>query len=331
MTAESKATSDRPPEERQNCTSPESSGFALLARRISVWTTNGLLTLIVLLAGLAFGKQVLRWWSADQSNPVGSVAPNSVADGLGDAGRPHRISFGSQSWSMTRQSVSGSREAAAGALRASCRRLTGRSELPNDPPGSAEEGLLDRLARQKPVDQVPGMWQIYELDEGFPVAVGVRRRNSPPEGHNGRHIALPADRVVTWGIAVPVARNSWTVYAFHQPGTADSLDNQLKEIPLPPASSKTLSILAVGGSGVVGFRGPAEASTWTRFYDEWSRQHGWTVVDGWRRSGAGRYARFTSSANEPLGTLDVHFAPNGKGGMSGLLLFTPPAARAEQR
>ena len=58
----------------QSPVSSEPPGFAALAKRISSWTTNSLLTLLVLVAGLGFGRQVLKWWRADASPPAGRAS-----------------------------------------------------------------------------------------------------------------------------------------------------------------------------------------------------------------------------------------------------------------
>ena len=56
---------------RLNLLTSKPPGFAGLAKRISAWTTRGLLTLMVLVAGLGFGRQVLKWWAADAADRTG--------------------------------------------------------------------------------------------------------------------------------------------------------------------------------------------------------------------------------------------------------------------
>ena len=70
-----------------------SPSFATLARRISAWTTRGLLTLMVLVAGFGLGRQVLRWW-ADDAAPASPKSMPAAGDSLGDPAKPHTVEFG---------------------------------------------------------------------------------------------------------------------------------------------------------------------------------------------------------------------------------------------
>ena len=45
-------------------------GMGRLALRISRWTTNSLLTVMLLVIALGFGRQVLHWWH-DDAAPAG--------------------------------------------------------------------------------------------------------------------------------------------------------------------------------------------------------------------------------------------------------------------
>ena len=98
MSIENGQASD-PTARRADSAAAPQSGFVRLARRISAWTTNGLLTVIILVAGLGFGRQVLHWWAADTRAKTASGTP-SAGDGLGDPSQPHVLQFGDQPWSL---------------------------------------------------------------------------------------------------------------------------------------------------------------------------------------------------------------------------------------
>jgi hypothetical protein len=166
-------------------------GFATLAKRISSWTTNSLLTLLVLVAGLGFGRQVLKWWKADAS-PRGAAGAISPGDGFGDPMRLHTVQFGDSSWSLRRQSIIGDKQSAVEQLRAACCEMlkthvpatpgsplpTNLRSVPGEGPGAkaeSEDKFLALLSRSNPVEEEPGKWRVYEFHEAFPMAVGVAR------------------------------------------------------------------------------------------------------------------------------------------------------------
>ena len=134
------------------------SGYAALARRISAWTTNSLLTLVILIAGVGFGRQVLRWWAADAPSPAAAVP--SAADALGDPWQPHLLHFGNQPWTIRRQSIAGNRAAAAAALRRACREGIETAAPPSREPTETESRFLASLDRLKPAEESPGKWQL---------------------------------------------------------------------------------------------------------------------------------------------------------------------------
>ena len=71
--------------------------FAALAKRLSAWTTNSLFTLLVLVVGVGFGRQMTNWWAADASPPP------VVAAGLDNPAQVRMLQFGDASWSLCRR------------------------------------------------------------------------------------------------------------------------------------------------------------------------------------------------------------------------------------
>jgi hypothetical protein len=82
---------------------------------------------------------------------------------------------------------------------------------------------------------------------------------------------------------------------------------------------------AAGGAGLVAFHGPNHPQDWKRFYDDWFRRQAWRTVTDWQPAGAAWYAKF--AATDGGGAVDVRFGPDGRGGLSGLLMMTPPEAK----
>lgn len=295
---------------------PKRADFAALARRVALWTTNCLLTAIILIAGIGFGRQVLRWWAAERPEPIASNPLLSAMDGLGDPWTPHSLQFGDQPWSLWRQSISGDQAAAAAALLGNCRRLIETADAPMaDPLG----GLPPGLEKLKPAAEEAGRWRLYALEGGIPMVVGVRRLLQIPPDKAGSNLAETPRRVVIWGLAVPVAAKLWTLCAF-QPTAGDGRRRPElfpSQIGIPPGSRKLVSMQLGKGGGVVAFTGPEPWAAWKRFFDRSFAQRGWKT-DGWRRAGSTWQARYAPPARRAA-MADIRVSPGAQGQCTGLL------------
>lgn len=299
------------------------SGFARLARQITAVTTNCLLTALVVVAGLGFGRQVLKWWREDAAGPQTSAGPLPVADGLGDLWRSHLLQFGDQPWSFRRQSIPGDRQAASEALRKSCRRLLAQAPLPGDDPTGAEQQLLARLAASDPVAQRPGTWQLHELQEPFPMVVGIRQI-APGEGTRDATgpPGAPA-RIVAWGWAIPAGDRAWTLWIYGAREADEGGESALSAIPIPPECSRILGVCVAGGGATLAFEGPPRPKTWMHFYGQWFTRHNWKAAGDWQRRGSAWHQRYTSQEGGSTTCVDVRFAADGRGRFVGLLMATP--------
>ena len=300
-----------------------SPGFGLVARRISSWTTNCILSALILVVGLVFGRQVLDWWATDETGTPEPPPQLAMTDGLGDPTRRHQLQFGDAPWTMGRETVAGDRKEVAKMLQTSCRELTARCGPPNDAPGPLEARFLASLVGESPVAEEPGQWQVYQVESGFPMAAGIRTVASGSAQANGEQVAQKAHRVVTWGLAVPAADQAWTLYTFHPANAATGPTADLAEVPLPPDSRKTISIRAVGGGTMVAFGGPPEPTAWRAFFDRWFRERTWTTVGSWKRSGSTWHLRYAGPPDRPTEMIDVQFGPDGRGRLAGLLMIAP--------
>lgn len=303
---------------------PEKSSYARLARRISAITTNCLLTAMVLIAGLGFGRQVLKWWgdgTAETARPSPTV---EALAGLADPSRPHVLQFGDYPWSLRRQSISGDQQAAAVALRADCRRAVQQARLPEDRPERAEREFLKRLAAREPVQQESGTWRLYELNDAFPMVVGTRQPVAGGDSATEETLAAGDHRVVAWGLAIPSEPGEWTLCTFQPEPASGGQTLGLPDVPIPPDCARTLSFRVVGGGAMVAFEGPQHPHDWIRFYDRWFATHNWkAAAEGWRRSGSSWHARFASTERASAGSVDVHFGAGGRGRATGLIVMSP--------
>lgn len=328
MTADSQATHSAPQPPRSDTPSgrsPSPKSFALLAKRLSNWTTNSIVTVLVLVLGLGVGRQVIRWWKLDTPNASPAGAPLNLGDGLGDPGRPHEIRFGNSAWRMRREMVTGSREQAVAGLRSNCRAVAQVEcgSVGGVTPG--EQRLLQSLRKRTPLDREDGKWAVYEVDEHFPMVVGVREPGGPQVPTVGQNVAQTGARVVTWGLAVPVSHKAWTLYTFHP---ATSFSGGSPEFGLPPKGSVVLSLEVEGGGRLTAVRGTMQVAAWKSFYDRWFQTRGWTAAEGWHQVGSIWSRCYVDKPTGPAGRTDVQFGEDDRGGLSGLVLFTPAPDKA---
>ncbi len=263
-----------------------STGLGSTAQRIVSWTSRGLLTAIVIVASLAFGRQVLHWWKAEPVSPSPSLAisPQPIGDPLSSGG-PQALQFGDQSWTMRRQEVAGDSAQAQAALIAAARAAMPDYRLPSNPADAAEKKLLAQLEGQKPLAAEPGKWSVYAWNNEFPAMVGVLEANISPS--ESSQLELGKRRVVLWGMAMLVGARAWTIYLFEPMSGSRSAASA--EVPLPPGAKL---ILAMGSSG----SGRIEAFHWDglqasasglakQFYEEWFPAHGWSAERPWQAEG----------------------------------------------
>lgn len=295
-----------------------STGFASLAKRIAAWTTNCLASALIVVAGLGFGRQVLFWWAED--NPPHTARLG--ADLFADPSATHDVEFGNQAWTMSRRSMQGDWKRSLAELRTETASRTGQAPLPVDPVGPAERALLERLHLETPVMEERGAWKLYMLETPFPMVVGVREvlsgTNTPPRDE----LAASPLRVVTWGLGIPAAEDEWTLYTFAATEPCHDRFSGLACPDLPPGATRTLAVRVAGGGAAVCFEGRGEVDVWKGFFEQWFRDHGWTVGP-WRQNGSSWYGRGRSGRTEQCPTtVDVQFGPVSGGGQAGLLVVS---------
>jgi hypothetical protein len=291
-----------------------------LAQRITAWTSKGILTAVIVVAGLGFGRQVLRWWAKDQGET--SRATSEMAVDSVDESPARLLQFGTLKWSIGWRPVSGTREDAARALQRTCQELIPRAKLPDDAPGPSETRLLATLAAQRPVVDQPGQWRLDALDEGLPMVVGTRP-GAPVGTAPEETRAAGASRVVLWGLALPASPQSWTLYTCVSGSPSVRTGAATLDVPAPPDSTKILSISTDDGGCVETFSGRVDWVVWRDFYDRWFQERGWRRVGDWEEAKTGGHGRFRPTQPGQTGTVDVRLATDGRGRTTGLLLVAP--------
>ncbi len=297
-------------------------GFATLARRISSYTSRAVLSAIVLIAGIGFGRQVLRWWRDDAAD-LHLQAP-AVAPGLGHPSAAHEVVVGDRPWSIVRQTFQGDAAAATRALLAACQTAAGETAGMRLPaPSSEERALLARLADSEPELHAPAGVSLYSLTDGFPLVVGTR--SSVPAGRPdaGAQPEVSGPAVATWGIAVPTNRSSWSLYTFRPEERRDDSEPERLQPPLPPGCRPLLQVRAVTGDASTVFAGPPQPDAWKAFYDRWAAEAGLQSRHGWRASGEAWHATYRSAAPNGPGVVEIHFQQTEPERARGVILVGP--------
>ena len=313
----------------------QSQSLGRLAQRISAWTTNSLLTLMLVVIALGFGRQVLRWWH-DEGSPAGA----GPADPLGDRTAAHVLEFGDQAWSMRRQEFFGPAGGVSAALQAAGRAAIVDCRPRGESPDASEQEVLKQLAGQRPVAEVHGQWRLYVWGPEHPVLIGTRAVESgeqgagappAPRSATGTRLDETPYRVVIWGMAVPAAdhaghhvpmvaaADAWTLYLFQSGGGACGQGQGRGEIPLPPGGHRLVSIRAAGGDAITAFS-TDDGDAVRGFYDRWFADRGWTAVARWRPIAAGWHSRFEVRSHAPALAVDIRLGIDPQGRWTGLVM-----------
>ncbi len=285
--------------------------FGHLAKRITRWTSNALASAIVVLICLGFGHQVLDW----SLNPVEPPTVQPTANPAGVLNSLQGLEFGGDNYSLRRQFVTGDKLHALAWIREACREVLKSASGEFSELTEAEQAFLDRTATAYPSEQMPGRWQLFVFDDGFPLAVGVRRETA--EVLNSEMIVQGRRRMNVWAMAVPMGRNHWSMYVYRNgppaPGSTSSP-------PLPPHARQTLALRCDDGGDMIGFTGDgdADAGAWRRFFDQTFARRSFRRHGAWRQTAAAWHARYESSDNSGR-VFDVQFGPTARGEFVGLL------------
>src|SRR5262245_17073687 len=271
------------------------------ARRLTGWTSNLLVTGIVLVAALGVGRQLTRWWRVDPQNETSSHIPDPGA--VGEAGDQRlSLEFG-HGYSLRRIEVKGDAETATEKLQAECREIAENSPLPSQPPTDGEQRFLARTSDRPPLEEKAGKWQIHRFDGKLPLLVAVRLDAANP-------------RVVAWGLTVPSDEEACTLLVY-EAGAAASGPLVPDEISLPAGLRRTLTLRGPQET-TIGLAGAMTARNCTQELDASLADQGWTST-GWRQSSATWHNRYQSS--QQAGRLDVQLSADRASGVVGLLIM----------
>ena len=175
-------------------------GFGRLSQRIAGWTANLLATALVLVAGLAVGRQVLVWWNESPPQPIAGTIDSSVPPET-----PGELRLWTTRGPAAISGVVGERAAALTLMRKECHRLVAAAAehhgaFPDRDLGPGEQQLLEKLAKLTPVEQTEGL-RVYEYLPGGDVTMVVAVRRQAP-------------RIAAWSFALQAQPTHWSCYTF---------------------------------------------------------------------------------------------------------------------
>jgi len=321
--ADSPSASSRPEPKRQET----GRDFGHLARRIAGWTTNGLATALVIIAGLTLGRQVLIWWG---ETPATSPTARARDSGTGPEPEVRQLEFGALATTVQTRQIRGKHQDVLRELRELCRPATRPGSSNSSSASPAELRLLAELAGKVPAESGDG-WRIDEWPQLIPLVIcsTIAHVNSLPskvEGISGNEkksvLPTPLDlRIVSIGLAVPGNEDEWTAYAFRVDGASPATSGE-STIPLPPDSQRVMSLLQPDGSILTTFRGEGQVSAWEDHFRTGVHAKGWQI-QGHPPKASGRWqAEFLRDGEKPL-RAQVHFEYDGQGGLHGLAFVAP--------
>src|SRR6516165_12131691 len=150
-------------------------GFGEVARRMTSRTTDLIAIGIVVVASLTLGRQVLVWWHAAPPDGRAAAAATASKPVWDDPNQPMALEFGDFPLAMIRQIIVGDREAAMAAMVVRCAEAARQAGGPWREREEAEDQLLIRIQKLKPVAEEAGVWSVYVFDEHVPMAAAVRQ------------------------------------------------------------------------------------------------------------------------------------------------------------
>lgn len=285
----------------REATAPLAPSFGKLARRITAVATNLLLTAIVLVVLIAAGREVIRLWRAPETPPLSAVIsssstasdqPGSTFLGVSDRLPPLELSI-----------LRGDRAAAVaqlakmGIAAAKKRRAVAPTEmLP------AERALLARCEQVAPLVH-DGAASAYEVPGDLPQVLVVSDH-----------------QLVFCGIGLARGDNAWSLYGLTLQATQQVAG--FDKIPLPPDTSRVLSLANSTPVSTLVFVGVGPPQVWQTHYEAWFHQEKWQLLQPWQRQGEVWQAAYGDPAS-PGSQIVLQFSPAAeRQGWHGLLILT---------
>ena len=175
----------------------------------------------------------------------------------------------------------------------------------------------------KPTEEERGKWRLYQLPNDLPMVAGVRQDAAATQGRAASKLAEGTPAVVIWGLAIPRARQAWTLYTFQPESDAGQPNSGLASIPIPPGSCRIMAMQVAEGGGIAAFSGPDRTEQWKQFYDDWFVKHRWKPSGGWQQMGSSWHVRYTAADRRQPAAAEIRLSPDRQGRCTGLVMVSP--------
>ncbi|HAA63205.1 MAG TPA: hypothetical protein DCE39_19955 [Planctomycetaceae bacterium] len=284
--------------------SAASGGFGESAKWYRRRATDLLAIGLLLVVGLAVGRQLTAWWNEPG---LESTADADRVTGAGTAWtEPDDLQLGELATTIHRRRLIGDREAAYRSLESSIRGTADSAGWPETDADEAEQQLLTVLADRRPhTDSGPSQatTSLHRLDGPLPMVVAVRR-------------LLGQRRVVGWGLATRTPQDEWVTWTFAAAG-----DVATEPVRLPTDCRRLLSVGDGDPERLVVFTGSPGPDGWWNHFERELHDNGWSTTSPPARHRDGWTARWQHPSGR---TVVISVRHDNSGRWHGMLnVFTP--------
>lgn len=275
------------------------------ATRLAAYTTNMLVSAVIVVLGITIGKNAIYWWRPDLTRAESARAAAERFVGLEtDREGAHEIRFGEAPLLFRRRTFQGTAEELLELLQSEIIELAGKA-VPAADRWVGEERMITSISGKQPFRSLPGQWSAYLEPLPLPMVLVVSAAREPIGQHDQSTV-----HVLSWGMALPRGEeaelsSSWTIigccpYAdgpssASQP-TITCDERPALDVPLPKAARRDMALGNPNGAALVIFRGPGEIQDWKTHFSRWFEQQGWAAVSVWHDLRRGTHGRFADKS-----------------------------------
>jgi hypothetical protein len=280
--------------------SDQPTGLAAVARRVSRRTTDLLAISIIGIGIFAVSGRLSDWWGTPPDSVLApsQIVPEVVGSDVAwpEMDIPVGLNLGNLPVSVERLQIQGDQKKLERVVFARLK-LVLDSPQPPLPVGSetrmtkAASKLEKLLSDISPVEEKPGAWRIYQLDEPGTAGFSAMFLGTRPAKEQA---ASSQDRLVTWAMAMPWRQNEWKVFFFQ---AAHGSTNRLT---IPPDAELAMSMREPSGAELTAFRAKVASASlagWREFYSRTLAEAGWKPAREWTQSEARSAARFENDSH----------------------------------
>jgi len=266
-------------------------GLGDLARRCRRRTTDLLAIGLLLVVGLALGRQLTAWWNEPE---LGSSADPDIVAGPGTAWTtPDDLQLGGLGTTIHRRRVRGDRQTVWSALEVSTQNTAREAGWPASKADRAEQQLLAVLDNRESHTSQQATTSLHRLDGPLPVVVAVRR-------------LLGARRIVGWGLATRSTTDDWVTWTFATAG-----EDAAEPVALPTDSQRLLAVGSGDPEQLLVFSGSPEPRDWWTHFETTLLRGGWTLTASPLQQATGWTARWQHPDGRTM-VISARFDNSGK-------------------